>query len=55
MLEVRYQAADSFSQNSAGPESILAGEYGGEIACERYPAEVSLRPPYSTEIFSVRS
>ena len=38
----------------AAAESVLSGQYEVEVACERVPAEVSLRPLYDPDNAQIR-
>jgi 4-methylaminobutanoate oxidase (formaldehyde-forming) len=47
-----------YVRNDAGPASaewIAAGSYELEVATERFPAAVSLRPPYDPRNDRIRS
>jgi len=41
-------------QPDAAAESVLSGQYEVEVACERVPAEVSLRPLYDPDNALIR-
>ena len=42
-------------ENGVTPEDVLSGTYELEIACERYPAKVSLEPLYDPKMARVKA
>ena len=42
------------SEPGAADEGVLSGQYEVEIACERFAAEVSLRPLYDPDNAQIR-
>lgn len=42
-------------ENGVSPEDVLSGTYELEIACERYPAKVSLEPLYDPKMARVKA
>jgi 4-methylaminobutanoate oxidase (formaldehyde-forming) len=42
-------------ENGVSPEDVLSGTYELEIACERYPAKVSLQPLYDPKMERVKA
>ena len=41
-------------QNGVSAEDVLGGTYELEIACQRYPAKVSLQPLYDPKMERVK-
>jgi 4-methylaminobutanoate oxidase (formaldehyde-forming) len=42
------------SEPGASDEAALSGQFEVEVACERFPAEVSLRPLYDPDNAQIR-
>ena len=42
-------------ENGVSPEDVLSGSYELEIACQRYPAKVSLEPLYDPKMERVKA
>jgi len=42
-------------ENGVSPEDVLSGTYELEIACERYPAKVSLEPLYDAKMTRIKA
>jgi glycine cleavage system aminomethyltransferase T len=42
-------------ENGVTPEDVLSGTYELEIACQRYPAKVSLEPLYDPKMARIKA